>query len=121
MLANFGSELRTYSLMACRALWIFPSCTAFCTACDGATASTSALKVCEETVCDPRALAAAGAGGGGTLGAGLCTPVWGGGIVGRGAGGGVGAAAGGAVGRGAGVIRTGRLASTAFLYLETLR
>src|SRR5262245_30289090 len=106
--------------MAWRALWIFPSCTAFCTACDGATASTSALRVCPET--DLGTLAEAGAGGGGTLGAGLCTPVWGGGIVGRGTGGcGSAAAGGGAVGRGWGVIRTGRLASTAFLYLETLR
>src|SRR5690349_20291077 len=120
MCATFGSDLRTCSLIAWRALWILPSCTAFCTACDGATASTSALSVCEETPCGrlPRP-GVCGGGGGGTLVEGPCV-VCGDGIVGRGGGGGEG---GGPVGRGAVevAIRTGRLLSTTFLYFDTLR
>src|SRR5438445_12328176 len=65
MCATFGSDRRMCSLMACRALWIFPSCTAFCTACDGATASTSALRVCDET--PPGCRGAPDVAGGGTF------------------------------------------------------
>src|SRR5215467_13568549 len=99
--------------MACLALWILPSCTAFRTACDGATASTSALMLCADTAC---ALAGAGGGVGALL--------EGGGMVGLGVGGDGGGGSGGPVGGRdppEGVRRTGFLLSTAFLYFETLR
>src|SRR5258708_31862284 len=141
--ADFGSASRTCSLICWRALWIFPSWTAFCTACDGATASTSGLNVCDDT---PSTLGEAGAAGGATLFkcdgfactgfecdgfawagfecAGLACDggVFGDGIGWRGCGGGSGAG-GAPIKRDTpgGDIRTGRLLSTAFLYLETLR
>src|SRR5690348_14250003 len=99
------------SLIDSLALWILPSCTAFCTAWEGGTASTSAF-ISSGVPVEVR-------GGGGAL---LLAGGVGGtaddvGIVGRGP-------AGGATGEafdGAPAVRPGRLLSTTFLNFETLR
>src|SRR5579859_4488644 len=107
MAANLGSELRTCSLMDWRALWILPSCTAFCTACEGGTASTSARMVCEENA------------GWDLAGGGVATlvEICGCGIVGRGGGAAFGGGPAGPRGGSGAEMRTGFLLSTAFLYL----
>src|SRR5258708_17869166 len=98
--------------MACLALWILPSCTAFCIAGEGGTASTSAcwcgIDDCGRSWNEGFRGLWNGEGGGGAPGtiAGFTT----------------GATGGSEVKRGDGVCeRTESLLSTAFLYLETLR
>src|SRR6185437_1031955 len=111
MAAIFGSTLRMCSLIDSRALWILPSCTAFCTACEGGTASTSARTSCGAPLAirgDGATLLFPGGVGGTTDAVGM---------VGRGPG-------GGATGEKldcAPAVRPGRLLSTTFLNFETLR